>query len=222
MSTTPPAPTPPLRIDDLIGGHKVIRPEEQLTVGRAGDFPVGTDDRYLHRILFQLWYSGQGWIIANRGSRVPLTVEVRGAKSLSRSVLGPGVAMPLPAGASVITFATKERSYELNIDIPLQGLIRPVAPREVAPLEPTYTRHEPSLEQTQLLDALAGPLLAHPGATDAVIPTTGAVAARLGWTLKKTERKIETLYDRLEADGEQVYKPKNTFLAHYALRRPRR
>lgn len=222
MVSSPGAPAPPLRIDDLIGGHKVIQADEELTVGRRGDFPVGTDDRYLHRILFQLWYSGQGWMIANRGSAIPLTVEVRGSRSLSKSDLGPGGVMPMPAGASVITFSTKERSYELNVDISPRGMIRPQKPRDVAPLEPTYSRHTPTLEQQQLLEALAEPLRNKPGATDAEIPRLAEVAERLRWTEKKTSRKIENLWDRLAEDGEKVYKPKHVFLAHYELRRPRR
>ena len=32
---------PRLRIDDLIGGVKVISPGEEVIVGRAGDFRVG-------------------------------------------------------------------------------------------------------------------------------------------------------------------------------------
>lgn len=221
MADQSPTPAPPLRIDDLIGGHRVIWPGDQITVGRSGDFPVGADDRHLHRILFQLWHSGHGWMITNRGSAIPLTVEVRGAKSLSKTNLGPGGVMPMPAGASVITFFTKERVYELNVDIPLHGFTRPAPPRPVAPLEPTYTRHDPNLEQKQLLDALSQPLRSRPGTTDADIPRPSEVAERLGWTVKKTERKIDTLFDNLEEDGERVYKPKHVFLAHYALRAPR-
>ena len=75
--TSPDLPAPPLRIDDLLGNYVILDPTMQATVGRSGSFPVGTDDRYLHRILFQVWYSGQGWFLGNRGSHITLDVESR-------------------------------------------------------------------------------------------------------------------------------------------------
>lgn len=219
---TDPSASPYLAIDDLIGNSRRIEPGEELTVGRAAEFVVGDDDRFLHRVFFLLWHSGESWMIRNQGSAIPLTVEVRGAKSLSRSLLGPGGVMPMPYGASVITFTTKERSYELNVDIPLIGAIVPSIGPFPPVADPTATRYTPTQEQQELLDALSARLRSHPGSTDADVPSVKQVAAYLAWTDKKTERKIETLYAQLEADGERVYKPKHIFLANYALRQPRR
>lgn len=218
---TAPHNPPHLVIDDQIGGVRRIAPGDSLSVGRTADFVVGGDDRYVHRLLFQLWHSGESWMIRNAGSALTLTVEVRGGSSLSRSQLGPRGVMPMPYGPSVITFSTKECDYEIDVDISLEGTVgpgRPVAPDG----EPTHTRYTPNVEEQELLDALSAPLRTRPGGTDADIAPVKTVAAQLGWTVKKTERKIETLCEKLADDGEKVYRPKHIFLANYALRQPRR
>ena len=63
--------------------------------------------------------------------------------------------------------------------------------------------------------------LRKPGATDADIPSVREVAEALGWTEKKTNQKMDRLVESLKADGEKVYKPYKTYLAHYALQRLR-
>ena len=108
---------PRLRIDDLIGGVRIVAPGEEVVVGRAGDFRVGEGDLTLHRHLFQLWYAGQGWMICNVGSHIPLRIELRGVKGFSRIDLGPRAVAAVPPGPSRITFETPECPYELYIDV---------------------------------------------------------------------------------------------------------
>lgn len=216
-----PQSAPHLAIDDLAGNVRTILPGEELTVGRRADFPVGEDDNFLHRVLFQLWHSGESWMIRNAGSAISLTVDLRGGRTLSRTELGPRGVMPMPYGPSAITFSTTNCTYEIHVDIPLSGTIRPTKP-QLPDGDPTHTRYTPNEEEQALLDALSEPLRAYPGSTDADIPRVRQVAHRLDWTVKKTERKIETLCNKLAADGENVYPPKHNFLANYALRQPRR
>ncbi|WIM69181.1 DNA-binding response regulator [Corynebacterium suedekumii] len=220
--TSPDLPAPPLRIDDLLGNYVILDPTMQATVGRSGSFPVGTDDRYLHRILFQVWYSGQGWFLGNRGSHITLDVESRSVRTRSRASVGPGSIIPLPAGPSAVAFSTPERTYELHIDIPTSGLQRPQPVQPDEGTEATYERHTPTLEQRQLMDVLAEPLLKFAGASESDIPTVKEVAETLGWSEKKTHQKIERLCARLAQDGAGVYKPYRLFLAHYAAAQRRR
>lgn len=218
---TPASQPPPLRIDDLLGNRIILEAGQEAIVGRSGTFPVGTDDAFLHRSLFQLWYGGLGWMIANRGRHIPLDIEPRGSRSLTRIHLGPGAVTVMPAGPSAITFATPERHYEIHIDIPSTGISRPTK-MNASDGDITYARHIPNEEQRIMLDALAAPLIKNPGANDGDLPTVKELAEQLGWTEKKTNQKIERLCQRLAQDGENVYKPFKNFLAHYAASQARR
>lgn len=73
-----------------------------------------------------------------------------------------------------------------------------------------------------MMEALAAPLLKNPGASDADLLSVKELAAYLNWTEKKTHQKIERLCQRLAQDGEEVYKPYRSFLAHYAARKAQR
>ena len=218
---TPISQPPPLRIDDLLGNRIILEAGQEAIVGRAGTFPVGTDDAFLHRSLFQVWFGGLGWMIANRGSYIPLEIEPRGSRSLTRIHLGPGAVTGMPAGPSAITFTTPERHYEIHIDIPSTGLSRP-SKLDASEGEVTHERHIPNKDQKAMLKALAAPLIKNPGAHDGDLPTVRELAEQLGWTEKKTNQKIERLCQRLAQDGENVYKPYKNFLAHYAARKARR
>lgn len=219
MTTT--SQTPPLRIDDLLGNRVILEAGQEAVVGRSGTFPIGTDDIYLHRNLFQVWYGGLGWMIANRGSHIPLEIEPRGSRSLTRIQLGPGAVTVIPAGPSAITFSTPERGYEIHLDIPSTGLTRPTRV-STTDGDITHARHIPNEEQRIMMEALAAPLLKNPGASDADLLSVKELAAYLNWTEKKTHQKIERLCQRLAQDGEEVYKPYRSFLAHYAARKAQR
>lgn len=210
------APGPRLRIDDLIGGVRIVAPGEELVVGRAGDFRVGEGDLTLHRHLFQLWYAGQGWMICNVGSHIPLRIELRGVKGYSRIDVGPRAVAAVPPGPSRITFETPECPYELYIDVENSNYARRTKREQELLEERTRTRHVPNDEQEELLRQLAS-YLKKPGATDADIPSVKEIAETLGWTEKKTNHKMDRLVESLKSDGEKVYKPYKTFLAHYAI-----
>ena len=218
---TPTSPPPPLRIDDLLGNRVILEAGQEAIVGRSGTFPVGTDDVFLHRSLFQVWYGGLGWMIANRGRHIPLDIEPRASRSLTRIHLGPGAVTVMPAGPSAITFTTPERHYEIHIDIPSTGISRP-SQLNTFDGDITHARHIPNEDQRIMLDALAAPLIKNPGANDGDLPTVKELAEQLGWTEKKTNQKIERLCQRLAQDGENVYKPYKNFLAHYAASQARR
>lgn len=218
---TPTSPPPPLRIDDLLGNRVILEAGQEAIVGRSGTFPVGTDDVFLHRSLFQVWYGGLGWMIANRGRHIPLDIEPHGSRSLTRIHLGPGAVTVMPAGPSAITFTTPERHYEIHIDIPSTGISRP-SQLNTFDGDITHARHIPNEDQRIMLDALAAPLIKNPGANDGDLPTVKELAEQLGWTEKKTNQKIERLCQRLAQDGENVYKPYKNFLAHYAASQARR
>lgn len=218
---TPTSPPPPLRIDDLLGNRVILEAGQEAIVGRSGTFPVGTDDVFLHRSLFQVWYGGLGWMIANRGRHIPLDIEPGGSRSLTRIHLGPGAVTVMPAGPSAITFTTPERHYEIHIDIPSTGISRP-SQLNTFDGDITHARHIPNDDQRIMLDALAAPLIKNPGANDGDLPTVKELAEQLGWTEKKTNQKIERLCQRLAQDGENVYKPYKNFLAHYAASQARR
>lgn len=181
----------------------ILEPGQEATAGCAGSVPVGADDPYLHRVLFQLCYGGQGWMVSNRGAHLFLDIETRSTVSRSRLTVGPGSAIPLPPGPTAVVFATRERPYELHGDIQAHGITAPGKVSVDAGAASTFARHIPGKEQQELRDALAEPLLKHVGAREEVIPSGKEVAERPGWTEKKTNQKIERLCKRLASDGQE-------------------
>src|SRR5690625_5866527 len=122
-------------------------------------------------------------MIANRGSYIPLEIEPRGSRSLTRIHLGPGAVTGMPAGPSAITFTTPERHYEIHIDIPSTGISRP-SQLNTFDGDITHARHIPNDDQPFMLDALAAPLSKNAGANDGDLPTVQELADELGWPEK--------------------------------------
>ena len=77
----------------------------------------------------------------------------------------------------------------------------PQAAREATSGNTTITPGRFTLSQIQALLALAEPVLLRSGSGAGEIATTERAAARLGWTPKRFDKKIENICDKLTSAG---------------------
>lgn len=186
---------------EFIGEERVLDPDEELTFGRAADLVID-ENRYLHRVLGRFTYGKGTWWLTNVGSAIPLTVSDAAGPSFAR--VAPGSTIAMSFDSATIAFEAGGSNYELRVDV-----LGPIAGGDVDELDPgahsaevTTTASSLPLtdEQRLLLVALAEAQLIDPAST-LDLPTNRQVAARLGWTLTKYNRKLDGLCRKFAAAG---------------------
>jgi hypothetical protein len=189
---------------DLAGDVRALASDQSLTFGRAADLVVDEANRYLHRVLGRFsWHSGWWWV-ENLGSQVDLEV-VGDDGTLARLAArpeGPGAATPL-TGRHLVRFEAGGLRYELDVLVEGGAARQPAAPDAEIPGETTsrFGWVELTTDERLLVTALAEPLLRDPGAgPDDLVPNR-AIAARLGWSITKFNRKLDYLCTRLTRSG---------------------
>jgi hypothetical protein len=190
---------------DFLGERRVCEPGEILTFGREADLVIDEENLYLHRIVGRfIWHDGLWWI-ENHGQQIELDVESdTGVQARLRCRDGdsaPALA-PLVGSRSTIRFVAGELRYQLEA---IHG--GPVAPMlaavKVGGRETSQFGHvELTADERKLLIALAGPMLRDPAnAGPHQLPTNKALAAHLGWSATKYNRKLDYLCVRLSRAG---------------------
>lgn len=191
---------PSLRIDDRAGSQWLIVPGQSFLIGRTGDLSFD-DNPYLHRRLLHLGFHDGFWWITNVGRRIP--VRLRDERTGAPAVLPSGASTIVASDDVLLVFEAGPTVYEVAV-----GLT--AAPSPPSPLPSAADRETGrsftagpgnlNVEQLQLLVAMAEPQLRYPGTGLDRIPSIQAVAARLGWSVTKVNRKLDYLCERL-ADG---------------------
>ncbi len=166
-----------------------------LMFGRRAELSID-DNPYLHRVTGRFVHRQGLWWLQNHGKKT--TLDVRDRRSASRLVLTPGQQVALTYAEFVIAFSAGRTSYELEVT-------RGGDPGSVDELNFVggtatidFGKVPLSAEQHLLLVALAEHTLC---TGDPGVPTNQAVAARLGWTLTKFNRKLDHLCARLAREG---------------------
>lgn len=185
---------------EFLGDEHAVTPPDDLTFGRDADLIIGEENQFVHRLAGRfVWRHGLWWL-QNLGSR--LTLEVLGTDNDSRLRLGPGSERPLAVADGVVRFVAGRTTYELSVSVSTEFR----APDEVvahAGLEGGTTIAEPALqlneEQRLLLVCLAEFRLRDPH--DQRLPSNKEVCAKLGWSKKKFDGKLDYLCGRLDALG---------------------
>ncbi|WP_454164020.1 hypothetical protein [Gordonia iterans] len=194
MADGPVAPAP-LIVDDRAGSVWCLEAEQVFTIGREGDLAFA-DNPYLHGRLIGLAFHAGFWWISNVGRYLPIKLidEETGVQTVLRS----GASDVVVTGVLVV-FEAGPTTYEISLTV--TAPLRP--PTLVSPPAKGHTLERSVLteEQSQLLVAMAEPLLRQPGTGLDRIPTTAAVARRLGWSVAKTNRQLDRLCERLAGAG---------------------
>lgn len=197
----PPA-VEPLRlvfVDDEI----VVDPAAGLDFGREADLVID-DNPYLHRRLGAFQARRGVWWLLNTGSAISMELSDRATPS--KLSVGPGGATPVPFHRSLLRFQAGSASYELEVITPtgIDDLGGPLDPRAsdgsdlIPESTPTRTTKAVPLndEQRLLLVALAERRLRDRSAPVSDLPTNREVAAGLGWSTTKFNRKLDNLCEK--------------------------
>ncbi|MFD5224378.1 hypothetical protein ACFWHT_02015 [Microbacterium sp. NPDC058342] len=167
-----------------------------FVVGRGTELSID-DNPYVHRRFLEIAQRDGIWWLANVGSG--LAASVSSADGLAQSWLAPGDDMPLVFGATTVMFTAGETTYEFSLkaespfyEVSTSWNGSGDADDVAALLSPV---------QRILLTALAEPLLRQGAAGSAQLTSTDEVAARLGWSTAKLERRLGSLCDKFARLG---------------------
>ena len=192
-----------LRVE-YCGEEYGVAPGSTLTFGRSADIVID-DNRFLHRVLGEFRFANGLWWLANVGGSIPVTFQDGAGPSMAR--LAPGAAMPIAFESALIRFEAGTTTYELTVDT----AVRPTDvdagddadaeddrdERGVSEMTTTTSNLPLTDDQFALLVALAAPTLRN----DGELPTNRDLAAGLGWTVTKLNRKLDGLCTKFAKAG---------------------
>lgn len=205
---------------EFAGDERVLTPGDELTFGRSADLEID-DNRYLHRLIGRFTWSNRMWWLMNTGSSIAL--RLADASGPSYAKVAPGATVPLAYETAVLTFEAGGRPYELRlellVDTPWFDVDQAGAGSadgdgvDVVDLEATTTASSLPLndEQRLLLIALCEPWLDDSSSNE--LPTNRQIAARLGWTITKYNRKLDWLCQKYASAGVSGLRGSSDLLA---------
>ncbi len=186
-------------IVEFIDERFEVATDDVLTFGRNASVVVDEANLYMHRIVGSFVHHGRGWWLRNDGATVDLGIAYTDGRS---SRVPPGTAEPLVGSGGMVRFRSGASNYELEFQ-----LSEPVLPPPAPSVERGDRITQPfgvirlNDDQRLLLVALAEPWLVTPPADAPALSSNAEVAHRLGWSLKKLERKLDYLCIRLSDLG---------------------
>jgi hypothetical protein len=215
------APAMPGLTVDYCGEVYPARPGHPLVIGRDAEIAID-DNPFLHRQFLEVSDRGDLWWLSNVGTLLSATVadEFGGLQAW----LAPGGQLPLVFPRTVVWFTAGPTTYEL--DILLAGsLFEPVRQRSELAGSVTVGRVSLTPDQHLLLVGLCEPVLHRQNRGGAVSPASNVVAARLGWTSTKFNRKLDNVCDKLaklgvrglHGDASRLATSRKARLVEYAL-----
>jgi hypothetical protein len=185
-------------IDELT----IASPDEPVSFGRHADVAVDEANQYMHRVVGTFFHQDNNWWLVNKSKLGHLTLV---AANGSHSSLAPEAIAGLTDTSGTVRFEAGPTSYELEWTRPDATVI--AAPGEDSAEDTTeelttqFGVVRLNDEQRMLLAALSERRLTDSTATPSDLPSNAAVAHRLGWTLKKLDRKLDYLCARLDREG---------------------
>jgi hypothetical protein len=182
---------------DFAGELKNLDGASSFFIGREADLALD-DNPYLHRRFLEIRREHELWWLINVGAQ--LTASVSESSSGVHAWLPPGGRMPIVFASTIIRFTAGPTHYEVWMELSDAPYVSE-APDRVSDGSTTIGRVVLTLDQRLLLVSLAEMALRRGAPGVAEIPTSANAAARLGWTLKKFEKKIDNVCDKLTNKG---------------------
>ncbi len=169
-----------------------------FTIGRDADLELDDGNRFLHRQFLTLSFDRGMWFLSNVGDQ--LTATVSDGEGRLEAFLAPGAVLPLVVDRTVVRFSAGPTSYEFTISIPEpQFSVNQIGENDSG--ETTVGRVALTPDHLALILALAEPALRGSGRAGAAMPSSGAAAQRLGWTVTKFNRKLDNVCRKLTDNG---------------------
>ena len=181
---------------DFAGEVHALGPNDTLDFGRVAALSIDSNP-FLHRRLGRFKYRSGLWFLSNIGRSIHLVVF--DSASLSQATIAPGRELALTILPATVRFRAGRSTYELFVEgdgESVDAQIQPSGPFDtltgsIVPLTPS---------QRLLIIALAEPTLRQSTA-GVQIPANKAVAARLGWSVTKYNRKLDNVCAKLTRAG---------------------
>jgi hypothetical protein len=176
-----------------------LDPGRPFLIGREGDLVIDSNP-FLHRRFLELHLAERLWWLANVGSQ--LSVTIADGDATMHAWLAPGAEIPLVFPKASVWFSAGPTTYELEVllsDAPFGVVPMPVQTDVSATT--TIRPVDLSPEQRRLVLALCEPSLKRTDNGTSEIPSSAEAAARLGWTLTKFNRKLDTVCEKLAGQG---------------------
>ncbi len=176
-----------------------VAANDVLTFGRNASVVIDEANLYMHRIVGSFVHHEGGWWLRNDGATVDLGIAYTDGRT---SRVPAGAAEPLVGRGGVVRFRAGASNYELGFRLS-EPVLPPPAP-EIARgdrITKPFGVIRLNDDQRLLLVALAEPWLASPSVAAPVLAPNAEIAQRLGWSLKKLERKLDYLCSRLSEQG---------------------
>jgi hypothetical protein len=183
----------------FVGDEHRLAEGQQLTFGRAADLVLDDANLYLHRVVGRfVWWDGYWWV-ENLGEALELQLLGEDG-SLVR--LPPGAQAPLTQPQASVRFSAGGLPYEVEASLPASPAHAPPPAAPSAGLATTrYGEVTLTDDERALVLALARPYLLDPSAGPERLPANEEVAAALGWSRTKLNRKLDYLCERLTRAG---------------------
>ena len=193
---------------DYCGEVHVVGATDTFSFGRTADLIID-ENPFMHRVTGRFHCEAGRWWVTNVGSKSQ--IEIYDRLTRSKSVLMPGTDQVLPGGEVIVRFSAGPTAYEFDVETDPTEVDRP----EIAIGEDsTAVAQDVPLTETQLLLilALAEPVLRDP-LSNAAVPHSKDAANRIGWTVKRFNRKLDNVCQKFDAAGVRGLKASSGGLA---------
>jgi hypothetical protein len=196
-SAPPPSPDDAARLHlEFCGEWHAVEAPGPFTLGREGDLSID-ENPYLHRVFLALRWD-RFWWLDNVGGTLAATVSDR--DGVMHSFFAPGATLPLVFPVTDVRFTAGPTSYLLALhteDAPLTLASTVVTGSGLTTMRPMAL----TTNQKQLVLALAEPALLASGTAASTIPSSAVAAERLGWTITKFNRQLDSVCQKLGKAG---------------------
>ena len=178
---------------EFLGDRRDLADGDDLTFGRAADLEVD-DNQFMHRLVGRFVCREGVWWVQNLGTRSRL--ELLDVDSGTLVELAPGQQLPIVARTFVVRFTAGPTSYELNGVRSSEPLRADAAGEVVGTATVDFGDVPLSPEQHLLVVALFESKL-----RTGRIEGGSVMAARLGWSANKFNRKLDVVCEKLHRAG---------------------
>lgn len=184
---------------EFAGEYFHLMPGDTFTMGREGTLAID-DNPFLHRHFLRIGRYEALWWLTNVGTRLSATVTDGAGRF--QAWLAPGARLPIVFHNTSVIFTAGPTTYELTVyaDAPrfeaLASGQTEVGATTLGSVSLTPSQH-------LLVLALAEPMVRREGAGMSNLPTSQVAADRLGWTLTKFNRKLDSVCEKLTRAGVQ-------------------
>jgi len=180
---------------EFIDEVRIVLPGSTLSFGRQGDLVIDDANPFLHRIVGEFLFVSGAWRLSNRGTRILIHLI---AENGSRMEIVSGGIIPVPLGTTRVLFEAGSARYEIRIRQASLDLGASVGILPVGESTTDWGTIPLNYEQRRLLVALCEIGLIEPMLR---VPSNKLLASRLGWSVKKVERKFDYLCQRYADTG---------------------